>query len=104
MRIRAIEDALRCRFQAAVDEPIGQGSDIVIIARGIILSPCECKKLLFQGHQTTPRILQDAVGVGALGVFLAGGLSLFEIEKVIRETFKGVLVMLTRRKSITKEM
>jgi hypothetical protein len=54
VRTRAIEDALHCRIQAAVDERIGQGSDIVIIARSNILSPCECKKLLFQGYQTTP--------------------------------------------------
>ncbi len=85
------------RIQAAADQRMCIGSDIVIIARTNILVSCGCSKCFSDAHAR----LQQAADVGADVVFMAGGPDPRELEKITRHTFRNTPMMNAPYRSTT---
>ncbi len=83
------EDTFLEHIQAAANERLRIGSDIVIVARTNILLPCGCQ---YCWDQATTR-LERAIRKGADVVFMAGTKNLKEIEHLACQAFTGVPLM-----------
>ncbi|KAF7506774.1 hypothetical protein GJ744_011386 [Endocarpon pusillum] len=94
------EDAFLDRLQAAADERLRISSNIVIIARTNMLLSCPCQVCW---EQALTR-LERAIRKGANVVYMAGKMTLPNVEYLARKAFKDVPLMSTPQQAAIRKV